>query len=157
VAGWRVARCRNHCPCLPLGEIRRLRWLGEVWLGAETTVPACHWERDSESVVAGRYVARCRNHCLCLPLGARSGECGGWAMCGLVQKPLSLPATGSEIRRMWWLDDVWFSEETTVTACHLSRRFLCRTRTVTLCLGGTDSRYIKPSRNSWNFLTAPLL
>jgi hypothetical protein len=26
------------------------------------------------------------------PLGARSGECGGWVMCGSVQKPLSLPA-----------------------------------------------------------------
>jgi hypothetical protein len=36
-------------------------------------------------------VARCRHHCLCLPLGARSGECGGWVMCGSVRYVTPLP------------------------------------------------------------------
>jgi hypothetical protein len=45
--------------------------------------------------------------------------------------------TQIEIRRVRWLgddtiSDVWLGAETTVPACHLSRRFLCRTCTVTL-------------------------
>jgi hypothetical protein len=70
--------------------------------------------------------------------------------------------TGSEIRRVRWLgddttSDVWLGTETTVPACHLPRRFLCRTCTVTLCPGGTDSRRAKPSMSkiSGNVLTAP--
>jgi hypothetical protein len=49
---------------------------------------------------------------------------------------------------------VWLGAETTVPACHLSRRLV----TVTLCPFGTDSRCTKPavSRKSGNFLTALL-
>jgi hypothetical protein len=44
-----------------------------------------HWERDPDSVVAGW----CGS--VQTPLGARSGQCGGWVMCG------SLPATLSRL------------------------------------------------------------
>jgi hypothetical protein len=58
--------------------------------------------------------------------------------------------TRGEIRRMRWLgddttSDVWLGAETTGPACHLSRRFLCTTCTVTLCSGGNNSRCTKPS------------
>jgi hypothetical protein len=36
-----VRRLRN----VGNSDIRRVRWLGDVWLGAETTVPACHLSR----------------------------------------------------------------------------------------------------------------
>jgi hypothetical protein len=71
--------------------------------------------------------------------------------------------TRSEIRRVGWLGDDTTSDvryreaEATVPACLLSRRFLCKTCTVTLCPGGTNSWRTKPSmaKNSGNFLTAP--
>jgi hypothetical protein len=58
--------------------------------------------------------------------------------------------TRSEIRRVRWLSDdttsaVWLGAETTVPACHLSRRVLCTTCTVTLCPGGNNSRCTKQS------------
>jgi hypothetical protein len=83
---------------------------------------------------------------------ARSGECGGWVVCGSVQEPLSL-----RDRRVRWQGAVWLGAEATALACYMSRRFLCTTCTVTFRPDATNSRYNEPSmsKNSGNLLTAP--
>jgi hypothetical protein len=47
-------------------ETRRVRWLGDVWLGAETTVPACHFlcKTCIVTLCPGGMNSRCTN-CRC--------------------------------------------------------------------------------------------
>jgi hypothetical protein len=62
----------------------------------------------------------------CIPVDVLQG-CETYPLEAQFQSREQPEITGSEIRRVRRLGDVWHGAETTVPDCHLSRRFLCRT------------------------------